>query len=237
MKEMMMAVLLAATGGWLNAQKLIGIRGGISYASLANANRAGSDAYRNLQLFHGGITGSIPYGTRMSIQPSLLIVAKGAKTTFGDPNSRDYFVSTSNPVYVELPVTLNLSLLSDQKTGIYFGMGPYLAAGFSGKNRVYGMHEGENFYRNTAIVFNRKNWAPENPGEGAAYGKLRRFDFGIQAGAGGLVRGVMVSVFYDHGLTAINRLSNPGQSDRIRTRTLGVSIGYMFGRKQPVFTL
>lgn len=210
-----------------HAQRVAGIRGGLNISNITNTNAGGIDESRNLQTFHAGFMANFPF-LIFSFQPSLIVTGKGSQVTYGDPNSQNYFVAKSNPFYIEVPATFNLNLHFGDRNGVYVGAGPYVAAGFAGKNSVSGMRDGVYFNHSDAIDF--ANDDPATPAEeGAAYGKFRRYDYGVTANAGVFLGGIMVGVFYDAGMAKINSMSNSNQNDNLKNRTLGFTAGFVFG--------
>jgi hypothetical protein len=229
MKKIITLVFLAACSV-AHAQKVFGIKGGLNQTNLSNAFVGGLDESRQIQSFHAGVSANFPF-LIFSFQPSLLVSGKGARVTYGDPNSQNYFVSTTNPIYLELPATFNINIRLGDKTGVYAGAGPYIAMGLGGKNAVSGYREdGTYFSYKEKITYSNDDPKTLLADEGAAYGKLRRYDYGVQFGAGVIIAGITVAAFYDFGLTPINTISNGNQNDKLRNRTLGLSVGYMFGR-------
>jgi len=224
----MMTIALLACSFLAGAQKVVGLKGGINISNLANTFEAGVDESNNLQSFHAGITANFP-ALLFSFQPSLLVTGKGSQVTYGDPYSGgDYFVTTTNPIYLEVPATFNLNLHFGGKTGVYAGAGPYFAMGFAGRQSTHGRNNGTDFSHSEKIDYSDDD--PTTPAEeGAAYGRLKRFDYGLTVNAGAILAGLMVSAFYDFGFPQINSMSNAGQNDNLKNRTLGFSVGFMFG--------
>lgn len=225
--KMLFTLALVAVLSVAGAQPVVGIRGGLNISNITNTNSGGIDETRNLETFHAGITANLPFFL-FSVQPSLLVSGKGAQVTYGDPNSNDYFVAKTNPLYLEAPITLNLNLRLGDRTGIYAGLGPYFAMGFAGSNKVSGRRDGNYFSHTDRIDFSDDD--PTTPAEeGAAYGKMRRFDYGATFNAGAILGGFMVGAFYDMGFTKLNSMSNSNQDDNLKNRTLGFTAGFMFG--------
>ena len=214
----------------LNAQKLVGLRGGYNYSNINISSTGQIDKTKSLNSFHAGITANIPFLV-FSFQTSLLVSGKGSTATHGNPDSADYYVAKTNPLYLEIPSTFNINFRFGPRSGIFVGIGPYLAMGIAGKNKVYGMEKGTAFSSTQDISWDNDNPATPNVEEGAAYGKLKRFDYGGTVTGGVFIHGVMASVFYDFGVPKINSLSNSNQEDNLRNQTFGLSLGLLFGGK------
>ena len=229
MKKLIL-LLLVVPFTQLNAQKLVGLRGGYNYSNINITSTGQIDKTKSLNSFHAGITANIPFLV-FSFQTSLLVTGKGSTATHGDPNSGDYYVAKTNPFYLEIPSTFNINFRFGPRSGIFVGVGPYLAMGIAGKNKVYGMEKGTSFSSTNTISWDNDNPTTPNVEEGAAYGKLKRFDYGGTVAGGIFIHGVMASVFYDFGIPKINSLSNSDQEDNLRNQTFGVSLGLLFGGK------
>jgi len=227
MKKYMLIILLGACT-LANAQKLVGIKGGLNISNLSNSYTNGMDDSKNLQTWHAGITSNLPF-LFFSLQSSLLVSGKGAQVTYGEMNSPNYYVAKTNPMYLEVPITLNFNPRLGARTGLYFGAGPFVAMGFAGKNSVSGYRDGVYFEHNDKINFTNDDPTTANVEEGAAYGRLRRFDYGVTFDAGVILAGVLLGAYYDLGLRPINSMSNTNQNDNYTNRTLGFSAGFMFG--------
>lgn len=219
-----MLVLSAA-----NAQTVWGIRGGVNINEISNSYSASDEQYDRYQSYHAGIMTNISF-LMFSFQPSVLVSGKGALVTNGDPNGTgDYFVAETNPLYLEIPATLNLNLHFGDFSGLYIGAGPYYAFGIGGNNRVHGRHNGAEFASKTRIEFRDDNPKTMSPAEGAAYSVFKKTDYGITLNAGVFLTRLHIGVFYDQGIAKVNVISNSDQDDHLRLRTLGFTAGFVFG--------
>jgi hypothetical protein len=225
----LLSIALVVVLGTAHAQRVVGIRGGVNLNNIANSHTGGLDESNQIQSFHAGLMANIPF-TIFSFQPSLLVTGKGARVTYGDENgSGDYFVAETNPLYLQVPATINLNLRFGDLAGFYIGAGPYAAMGIGGSNRVHGRREGTEFAESSKIRWSDDDPATLDTDEGAAYGTYRKFDYGATFNAGVFLTRIHVGVFYDHGLTKINTISNAEQNDSMRLRTLGFTAGFVFG--------
>ena len=67
--------------------------------------------------------------------------------------------------------------------------------------------------------------------EDASYYKLKRFDFGLNAGGGFDLGKLLLKVNYGYGLTKINSTeSNNASDDKNKYRTLSFSVGIPIGK-------
>lgn len=226
MKAIFSFVLVFALGT-ANAQKVIGIRGGVNVNNIHNTTNGAVESASNLQSYNVAVMANLPF-FMFSFQPSVMVSGKGARVTYGDESSGgDFYVAETNPVYLEIPATLNLNLHFSDSAGMYIGAGPYAAMGIAGTNRVYGRHEGSAFAHNDRISFDEpKGTLPE---QGGAYSSFNKFDCGATFNAGVFLTRLHVGVSYDLGLSRANRISNPDQSDNMKLGTLSFSAGFVFG--------
>jgi hypothetical protein len=211
-----------------NAQRLIGVRGGVNVNNIMNISNGEAETSSSLQSFHVGVMANVPFFI-FSFQPGIMVTGKGARITHGDESSAtaDYFVAETNPFYLEVPATFNINLHFGEAAGMYFGAGPYAAVGIGGKNRVYGRQEGADFAHNDKISFDgEKGTTPE---QGGAYSSFNKYDYGATFNAGLFLTRFHVGAFYDQGISKANRISNADQSDNMKLGTLGFSAGFVFG--------
>lgn len=210
-----------------NAQKVIGIRGGVNVNNISNITNGEVENASNLQSYHVGVMANLPFFI-FSFQPSVQVSGKGARVTYGDESSGgDFYVAETNPLYLQIPVTFNLNLHFGDAAGMYIGAGPYAAMGIGGTNRVYGRQEGSTFAHNDRISFDGPKGTP--PEQGGAYSSFNKFDYGATFNVGIFLTRLHVGVFYDQGLSRANRISNPDQNDNMKLGTLGFTAGFVFG--------
>jgi hypothetical protein len=228
MKKLLLAIVILASSVSAQAQKLIGLRGGYNYSNIHITSTGQIDKTKSLNSFHAGLTANFPF-LIFSVQTSLMVSGKGSTATHGDPASNNFYVAKTNPFYLEIPSTFNINFRFGKRSGIFAGVGPYIAMGVAGQNTVYGRNDSASFSHKSAISWTNDD--PTTPGveEGAAYGKLRRFDYGGTVHAGIFIHGAMLSAYYDFGIPKINSLSNSNQEDNLRNQTFGISVGLLFG--------
>lgn len=112
--------------------------------------------------------------------------------------------------YLEMP--LNLLYYSGLGRGnFFFGGGPYIAIGMSGKSR---------------IIYNQKEVEELDILFGTEPGTVKKTDYGVQGLIGyKLGYGSYVKFFYSHGLANLSNIPE----ENILNRNFGVSFGYFFG--------
>jgi hypothetical protein len=123
-----------------------------------------------------------------------------------------------------LPVNAVIKLPIDDSK-FFFGAGPYAAMGVGGKNKT----EGKIF----AVAFESKEnikWSNDDPTtsgeEGAGFGIMRRFDYGLNRTAGIEGRSVVFSVNYGFGLAKLQSGTDNNADNKNKHRILGIAPGF-----------
>ena len=209
-----------------NAQKASAIlRGGVNLANVSITESGRIDDAKTLTSFQVGIIGDISLADFIALQPGLLVTGKGSKTQSGDPADPNYFRATTNPIYIEIPLTLVLKAPVGSDTKFFAGAGPYLAVGVAGKNKTEGKFLGATFNNENNI-----EWSDDDPTtidyeEGAGFGIMKRFDYGLNGTAGFETKNVVLSVTYGLGLAKLQSGSNSSEDDKNKHRVLSFTIG------------
>lgn len=214
-----MAILLA---DMLNAQVF---KAGVNFANISTTNDGDIEESNMLTSFHAGVSGTIKIVGILHFQPGLLISGKGAKTQSGTTSDATYFKATSNPIYAEIPA--NFVLVTPTGPIKFFaGGGPYLAMGIAGKNKTNGKILGASFSSTENIKWSDDDPSTLNYEEGAGYGIMKRFDFGLNAVAGIETKSSVIALNYGHGLAKLQSGSNSAADDRNKHRMVSLSIGF-----------
>src|SRR5690349_16882970 len=82
----------------------VGIKGGLNVANITISNSGGLDDSRSLTSFHAGVIADLPLSPIISLQPGVLYTGKGSKLERGEAGATNYFRSSTNPHYIEVPV-------------------------------------------------------------------------------------------------------------------------------------
>ena len=156
-----------------------------------------------------GLLLDAPIAKKISIRPQLLFSAKGSKYYTGgsSPGVTSSFILN----YLEIPIQLvyGVKAWSGQ---VVVGAGPYVAYGLSVKQTINLLNQS---YENK-LTF------------GSANDQYKQFDVGIRLSIGyEPPSGVLLSVHYS---PSFSNLSNE-RSSSLNNRTVGFSVGYLFGRK------
>ena len=200
------------------------LRAGVNFANISITNDGDIDEAKMLTSFQVGLVGDIKVLPALYFQPGILFTGKGSKTEEGDANSATYYRATSNPYYIEVPV----NLVFKTPTGpvkFFVGGGPYLAVGVAGKNKVDGKFLNTSFHSEEDI-----EWSNDDPGtldyeEGAGYGIMKRFDYGLNATAGIQAAKIILGINYGYGLAKLQSGSNSSSDDRNKHRVVSLTIG------------
>ncbi len=205
------------------------IRAGINLANVSvNSNGRGEDA-NSLTSFHAGIIGDFPLaGNFLSLQPGILFTGKGSKIQNGEPSDNGYFKQSSNPFYIEVPVNFvfKAPLGSDNK--FFAGAGPYLAVGVAGKNKTKGRTILGTYESERDIKFSNDDPTTLSDEEGAGFGILKRFDYGLNGTVGIEGKSIVLGVNYGLGLAKLQSGSNNDADNNNKHRVLNISVGFKF---------
>jgi len=220
-----LTVLLFAIGSYAQESSAY-IKGGFNLANVSVTSDGRIDDAKSLPSFHIGLMGDLPLGRILAVQPGIFFTGKGTKSQSGQPTDATYFKASSNPYYIELPLNLVVKLpLASKSSSLFFGAGPYAAIGIAGSNKTEGKIYSVAYSSNDKIQFSNDDPTTFNEQEGAGFGIMRRFDFGLNGTAGLELNGLLLSVNYGYGLTKINSVEK-NADDRNKHRVLSFSIGF-----------
>lgn len=205
----------------LNAQI---IKAGFNAANISITNDGDVDKANVLGSFQAGITGDIKIAPGLYFQPGLLFTGKGSKTQSGTPADANYYRATSNPLYIEVPV--NFVFKTAGPVRFFAGAGPYLAVGIAGKNKVEGKFLGVGFNSEENIKWSNDDPATLGYEEGAGYGILKRFDYGVNALAGVEFSTMQIAAGYGFGLAKLQSGSNSSADDKNKHRVFSLTVGF-----------
>lgn len=200
------------------------IRAGVNFANISVTDNGRVDKANELTSFHAGIGYDAPLSDYFSLQPGLIFTGKGAKTQLGKETDNFYYKATSNPMYLELPVNIVGKIPIGEYSKIYIGAGPYAAAGIAGKNKVETHIVGVVNNSSKNIVYSNDNPTTSQE-ENYGYGKLKRFDYGINALAGIEFPKFTLGANYGYGLVKINSGTDNTSNDKGKNRVVSLSLG------------
>jgi len=201
------------------------LRGGVNIANITTTNDGNIDKANSLTSFQAGILGDVRILPMLFFQPGIVVTGKGSKTEQGSTSSSTYYRATSNPWYIEIPATFIIKTPTGA-TRLFAGAGPYLAIGIAGKNTADGKVLGTTFHHEQDIQWSNDDPSTLNYEEGAGYGIMKRFDYGLNGTAGFETKNAVFSVNYGLGLAKLQSGSNSSEDDKNKHRVLSFTIGF-----------
>lgn len=218
--------LLLVSVSAVHAQKSSAIiKGGVNLANVSINDDGGIDDAKMLASFQVGIIGDFHIAPFLAIQSGLLFTGKGSKTQTGNEGDANWYRSTANPYYLELPV----NLVFKTPTGpvkFFAGAGPYLGMGIAGKNKVRGAIGGINFTSEESIEFSNDDPSTLGEEEGSGFGILKRFDYGLNGLVGIETSNLVLSANYGLGLAKLQSGSGSGNDNNNKHRVLSFTLGF-----------
>ena len=225
-KIMLCALIFSLFTLVAHAQKSSAIlKGGVNLANVSVSNDGGVDDAKNLTSFHVGIIADLELTSFLAIQPGLLFTGKGTKMQSGDEDDANFYRATTNPYYVEIPVNLVLKTPTGP-TRFFVGAGPYVAIGVAGKSKVEGSVLGNSFSSEEKIEWSNDDPTTVDFEEGAGFGILKRFDYGLNGTLGIEASKFVLSANYGLGLAKLQSGSDSGEDDSNKHRVLSFSLGF-----------
>ena len=217
------AMVFGVTTMAQNAQ----IKAGVNLANISVTENGRVEDANQLTSFHVGLVADLPLGSVISFQPGILFTGKGAKTQSGDASTNNYSKATTNPYYVEVPANLVFKAPIGNGAKLFVGAGPYLGVGVSGKSKIeivrplIGKTEIEK-----DIEFSDDDPTTLDSEEGAGFGVMRRFDYGLNGLAGIEGKSIVVGINYGLGLAKLQSGANNNEDDKTKYRLLSLPIGF-----------
>ncbi len=202
------------------------IKAGINRANVSIDDDGDVDEAKALTSFHVGLTGDFSITSFLSVQPGILFTGKGSKTQQGQPSDASYYRATTNPYYIEIPVNLVFKAPLGDNAKFFAGAGPYLGIGVAGKVEREGKIFGAQFESEDDIEFSNDDPSTFDYEEGAGFGIMKRFDYGINGLAGIEGKSVMLGVNYGLGLAKLQSGSNSSADDNNKHRVWSFTVGF-----------
>jgi Outer membrane protein beta-barrel domain len=226
MKKYCTVVVVAMLAFVISANSQGYIRGGVNFANVSVTDDGRIDDAKSLTSFQVGFIGDIPIASFLSFQPGILFTGKGTKTEVGNTSDASYYRATTNPYYIEVPA----NLVFKTPTGpvkFFAGAGPYIAVGVAGKNKVEGKFLGASFNREEKIEWSNDDPTTLNYEEGAGFGVMKRFDYGLNGIVGIETKSLVVAANYGLGLAKLQSGdNNSNNDDRNKHRVLSLTLGF-----------
>lgn len=203
------------------AKSQIYVQGGVNLSNITTNQQGQIQKNSSLTSFNAGILDRIDLKGSLYFETGLLFNGKGSKSRI-NISSEDSYTATFNPFYLEVPADLVLRLSFPKKSKLFVDAGPYIAMGIAGQTKSEGNVGGVDIKYSTDINFSN----PKSNDDGLAYSDLKRFDYGINLGAGLDFRTVLFKVDYGMGLSQVNATQiDPVSTDKNKYRTVSISLG------------
>jgi len=225
-KILLIACFLIISLATFAQMPFIGVKGGLNIATITNPDGGNSVSSSSIATFNAGVFVDFKFGN-FSLQPALNYTGKGGSYTenlyyyFPDavpePNIANGSGAGTENVkeqlyYLQLPVNI-VYHLPVVVGNIYFGAGPYIAQGLSGKIT--------DSYSNASTVTTQKVTF------GNSASDIKATQFGADAIIGFKSRsGILFNVNYDLGLT--NDIPASAGGSKSKSHVFGISLGYAF---------
>lgn len=221
----MKKLLIIALGTFVftSAKSQVYVQGGLNLANISNSNSGSVNKNNTLATFNVGVLARSSSTGVLAVESGLLLDGRGAKVE-GGSGAFNYKV-TFNPLYLEVPVNLIVRVPLGSDANIFFNGGPYIAMGIAGKSKFDGQLGGISGSHTEKIKFT----STDPNADDQAYSKLKRFDYGLNVGAGVDLKKVLIKVNYGYGLAKINSMqTDNGENNKDKYRTLSISLGIPF---------
>lgn len=229
MKKLFALLLISGTVLSAKAQ-LFYAQGGANLANITKNGDGDTEDNNTLATFNVGVMGRFGLSKTVDLESGLLLTGRGSKAETYFNGGADYVKAKFNPLYLELPVNLVINVPLTKSTGLFFNAGPYAAVGIGGKSKLETKLGPVQSSSSSDIKFSNDDPFTSEQDD-AAYDKLKRFDFGINAGVGLDLKSLIIKANYGLGLTKINSTeSNNSADDKNKYRTLSLSVGIPLSR-------
>lgn len=223
MKKLIITCSIAFAIFNTNAQTYL--LGGGNFANITKTNAGQTEKNNTLFTFNVGLLHRFDISKPIDFETGLLYTGRGSKAETYFNGSSDYVKSTFNPYYIELPLNAVFKAIDKKGNGLFFHAGPYASIGIAGKSKTNSKIGILTSSSESNIQFSNDDPFTSTQDD-AAYNKLKRFDFGINMGAGLQLEHVLIRLNYGIGLTKINSTeSNNNADDKNKFRTFSLSIG------------
>lgn len=231
MKKIILSFAALAISFAAMSQVRVGVKGGWNLSNISVNNNGSVDNDRSLSGYHIGAIVDFPIVPKiLSLQPGVFYTTKGAKLESGDKDNSatiPYRKYTTRPQYIEVPLNVIGKIPVGTNTRLFAGIGPYMAFGVAGKNKVSTTLAGV-----TTSTESNIKWDDDTPfhdgDPNQGLDKYKRFDWGGNVQVGAEFRNFLVSAQYGHGFGKINSGGDDSRNDKNKNRVFSVSLGYLF---------
>lgn len=202
----------------------VGLKGGINLASLsqepfeANVEDLKEKSILGIQ---AGLVFELPIAEIFAIQPELLWVQKGGKSTYTFLGNEIERSVTYN--HIQIPVLAKIKATTDGEAfGLNFFGGPFASFSLGGKAKVTTKGAVSSEIEEDIDYSDDDNYE-------------RRLDWGLTFGLGANLGALFLDLRYDLGINNLldddaSNANNNNKDPYLRTRGLGLTAGFMFGK-------
>lgn len=209
------------------AQSNFRIQAGVNLANVSVTDNGRVEEANGLTTFQVGLVGDAHVANILYFQPGLLFTGKGAKVQRGSEGSNGYFKQTFNPYYLEIPANFLIKAPLGSGSSFFVGAGPYLGIGIGGKNKTEGQTLlGVQYSSENKIRFSNDDPATLDEEEGAGFGIVKRFDYGLNGTAGIEGKSIVLGVNYGYGLAKLQSGSNNSEDNNNKHRVFSFTLGF-----------
>lgn len=231
MKKLILSFAALAISFGAMSQVRVGVKAGWNLSNISVNNNGSVDNDRTLSGFNVGVILDMPLVPQiLSFQPGVFYTTKGAKLESGDRDNsttNPFYKFTTNPQYIEVPLNFIGKIPLGDNTKLFAGLGPYIAFGVAGKNKVSTTLNGVTTSQETKIKWDDDT--PFNNGDpNQGLDKFKRFDWGGNVQIGAEIHGVIIAAQYGLGLAKINSGSSDSNNDKNKNRVFSLSAGFLF---------
>ncbi len=228
-KVLSVLIFTTVMAGAANAQ-LFYAQGGLNLANITNTNSGGTEDNAVLPTFNAGLMGRFGLSKTIDLESGILLTGKGSKAETYFNGGNDYVKAKFNPLYVEVPLNIVVNVPLASSTKLFVNAGPYAAIGVGGKSKLDTKIGVLTSSSERDIKFNNDD-PFTSVQEDAAYDKLKRFDYGLNFGAGLDLNKVLLKANYGMGLAKIGSTENNNNADdKNKYRVFSISVGIPLGR-------
>jgi len=210
MKKILVLAIIAMVSTTTFAQISWNVKGGINLSSFGGEDISGSELKFNYQI---GVGMDYALSKRLSVQPSLLFITKGAKY------NQVLEKMTLNPEYIELPIMVAYKYRLSDNMKLAISAGPYIAYGIGGKFNDEISTSGTTTSVEKNIFGGRDNLDNRAMTE-------NRIDYGLGAGAAIETNRFIVGLNASSGLKKI--LKDQSIFENAKNVCYSLSVGYKF---------
>ncbi len=215
---------------FISADAQIYLQGGLNLANITKTNDGQTEKNNILPSFNAGVMGRWGLSKELDIETGLLFTGHGSKAETYFNGGNDYVKSKFNPYYIQAPLNVVVKIPVTKTSRVFFHAGPYIAIGVAGRSKMESKIGPLTSSSSRSISFSNDNPFTSQQDD-AAYDKLKRFDYGLNAGAGFEFEHLILKLNFGLGLTKINSTeSNNSQNDKNKYRTLSFSVGVPLGK-------